>query len=53
LALVRARLSPDEAWTNHIAAYLETIDDLTRLQELLILAARVDQPEDFERQLGR
>ncbi len=53
LALLRARLSPDEAWINHIAARLETIDDLTRLQELLILAAQVDQPEDFERQLGR
>ena len=53
LALLRARLSPDEAWMNHIAARLETIDDLTRLQELLILAAQVDQPEDLERQLGR
>ena len=53
LALLQARLSPNEAWMDRIATRLDTIDDLTRLQELLIIAAQVERPEDFERQLER
>ncbi len=48
VALLRARLHPDEAWLQRVMERIEAIDDLERLQHLLIVAGQVESPEAFE-----
>ena len=52
VALLRARLQPGEAWLVAVAERLEAIDDLGRLQHLLIVAAQVESEEAFEEALA-
>ncbi len=52
VALLRARLQPGEAWLEWVAEQLEAIDDLGRLQHLLIVAAQVESEEAFEEALA-
>lgn len=51
VALLRARLQPDEAWLQRMVERMEAIDDLERLQHLLIVAAQVETPQAFEEAL--
>jgi len=52
VALLRARLGPGEAWLQEVAERLEAVEDLETLQELLILAARVESREAFDEALA-
>ncbi len=51
LALLNARLSPDPESLKRIAARLEAIEDLGRLQDLLLKAAQAQDITAFEEQL--
>ena len=52
VALLRARLQPGEAWLAEVAERLEAIDDLGRLQHLLIVAAQMESEKAFEEALA-
>lgn len=52
LALLKVRLAPSPGVLDDIAARLEAIDDLERLQDLLIAAAQVESLSAFEEELG-
>lgn len=51
LALLEVRLQPKREWLDKVAQQLERIEDVARLQALLLAAAQASSPEEFEAHL--
>ncbi len=53
LTLLEMRLQPKREWLDRIARQLEGIEDIARLHTLLLTAAQVSSPEEFEARLAQ